>query len=576
VALISFTVGGFQSYREPQTVTIDPDLTLVAGRNNVGKSALLRALRVFVEPQEGWREDFDVSYTWSLTSEELLRLTLGPMDTSNEWTSWANGRATHLVKATYRMTPGSSDTTVGPSNLYLYGLELPDEGKRATGAPGGSPQWDTGEWAGDAFIGLLTRAPEALVRRVRFVAPRRIESGLRPLQPTPNLEPDARNLTEVALYLDMRSKTRTFRALTDFMVTAFPEIEALTVMPADEGTASGRLALNYEDLEQPISLEQSGTGVAQMLALATAILTTSEQSLFLIDEPQAYLHPHAERSLLKLLLDNPLHQYVIATHSGFLLSTYRLANARLLTVRDGATQVTEFPSRTDLLSELGITAADLWSTEKVLWVEGRSEVEAIAIAIGDAAADVVVRPMPESASRFSSTSTRQADATYRFLEDVATAIAPLPVRMLFLFDMDEKTPEHRARIETASGGAAVFLPTRELENLFLDADLLTRALQERAELVGVEPPTSDEVQAKLDDMLTRHEDRSLFLRTPPAGDDPRHLVRGAEVLRRLYWGTTQSAYDKVSDGKRLAELAKQHKPELLEPLRAIVRGLLGD
>jgi hypothetical protein len=176
----------------------------------------------------------------------------------------------------------------------------------------------------------------------------------------------------------------------------------------------------------------------------------------------AYLHPHAERSLLQFLADNDQHQYIIATHSNYLLSARPLTSARLLAMQEGATRVIEFPSQAELLSELGITAADLWSTEKILWVEGPSEVEAVAVALADAANDVRVMPMPDAASRFSSTSTHQAEATYRFLEDVVTAIAPLPVQMVFLFDSDEKTPEHRGKIEEASKGSAVFLPVREL------------------------------------------------------------------------------------------------------------------
>src|SRR5262249_44886 len=135
------------------------------------------------------------------------------------------------------------------------------------------------------------------------------------------------------------------------------------------------------------------------------------------DEPQAYLHPHAERSLIELLGDNPQHQYVIATHSNFLLGARPLSSARLLTMEGGVTRITEFPARDDLLSELGLTARDFWSTESILWVEGRSEVEALRVAAGETASNIYISAMPENASRFSSASTQQAEATYRFLSE---------------------------------------------------------------------------------------------------------------------------------------------------------------
>jgi AAA ATPase domain len=328
--LVSFTVGGFQSYREPQPITIDPDVTLVAGRNNVGKSALLRALRVFVEKQEGTHDDFHVSYTWSFTPDELLELTLAPGETAAEYEEWAKQRDRHELMATYRRRPEIEGAVVEAAQLYLYGLELPAEGKRATGGPE-SPAlaWDAGEWAGAAYLQMLARAPTELVRRVKFVGPRRIESGLRALNPVPELQPDAANLMDVVLYLDMNSKMRKFRELTTFMVSAFPEIQAITVMRA-------------------------GSKGPQRLR----------------------------------------------------------------------------PCRS------------LWETR--------------------------------------------------------------------------------------------------------------------------------------DEMLASQDDRSLFGRPPPAGTDPVESVRASEVLRRLYWDMSAGDYDKVSDGKRLAELAVQYKQELLDPLREIVASLTGD
>jgi predicted ATPase len=574
--LTAFSVGDFQSYGDPRSITIDPKLTLVAGRNNVGKSALLRALRVPVEQQEGAGPNFAISYTWEMSADELLGLALLPSDTSPEFTEWARQRETHTVKVTLRRrsdadTPGQ---TVHGNELYVSEFELPNEGKRATGGPGATPQWEAGGWGGNAYMDFLLRIAD-LRTRTSFITPRRIQQGPWGLVQTGTLEPDARNLTEVVLHLYMNSPTRKFQALRDFMVAAFPEIQTLTVMEVAGQPHQGQLGVVYENLEHPVPMLQCGTGVEQLLALAVGLLTAPAERLFLIDEPQAYLHPHAERSLLELLEANPQHQYVIATHSAYLLGTRPLSDARLLTFENGVTRVTEFPSATDLLSELGLTAADLWLAENVLWVEGRSEVEAVRVAAGELGRDVRVRPMPESASRFSSASPRQAQATYRFCSEVMEAIAPLPVRMLFLFDSDEKSAEHRQRIEEESRGNARFLEGRELENLFLDLDLLTMALSERSALLGWEAPSKEEVGEALANLLASQEDRRLFPRPLIDGEDATQWVRGSEVLSRMFWEFTTSEYDKVSDGKWLAELAAEHNPSLLQPLRTVLEELVG-
>jgi len=57
MCLQQVVIQGFQSYAEEQTIEIDEHVTLLAGRNNVGKSALLRALQIPVERQEGVAKD---------------------------------------------------------------------------------------------------------------------------------------------------------------------------------------------------------------------------------------------------------------------------------------------------------------------------------------------------------------------------------------------------------------------------------------------------------------------------------------------------------------------------------------
>src|SRR5262245_52556075 len=73
--LSTVEIRGYQSYRESQAIELDPQLTLIAGRNDVGKSALLRVLRLFTEPQVGPHEDFALVHRWSgLTTAQLLPL----------------------------------------------------------------------------------------------------------------------------------------------------------------------------------------------------------------------------------------------------------------------------------------------------------------------------------------------------------------------------------------------------------------------------------------------------------------------------------------------------------------------
>jgi hypothetical protein len=421
-----------------------------------------------------------------------------------------------------------------------------------------------------------------LLGKVSYVTPRRIEQGPRPLNAQRELAPDARNLAEVLLFFQLNYPNTLFSGLIAFMSEAFPEIETITVKTQEDVQSTPPTAepaiLYRHARDRPIPLRLSGSGIEQMLALAIGVMTAQPGRLFLIDEPQAYLHPHAERSLLRLLDEHEHHQFIIATNSSVLLNARVISQARLLSIEEGATQVTEPVGRDLLLTELEITAGDLWLADAVLWVEGASEVEVFNVLAAELApsdrAGLVIRRMPAEASRFSSENERRADATYQFCDEVSAAVAPLAVSMRFLFDPDDKSDDMKERIEKASRGRAVFLPVRELENLFLSARVIHASLVERSELLDQPAPSLADVVSELQETLRKTDDRKLYPRGLQTGEREESRVRGSEVLQRLYWNFTTSDYDKPDDARRLAQLAQEHEPAALEPLRGVLRLVL--
>ena len=315
-----------------------------------------------------------------------------------------------------------------------------------------------------------------------------------------------------------------------------------------------------------------------MLALTVGVLTAGESKLILIDEPQAYLHPHAERSMLRLLDDHPEHQYIVATHSHVLLRSQPLPKARLLSLEHGATRVARVENEQQALGELGVTAADLWLVDRLLWVEGASEERVFgllaAAKLSDAEhATLGICRMPE-ASRFAARSQSKADATFRFCAEVARAVRPVAVRMLFVFDGDEKSEQFRQRLQESSGGRAEFLPVRELENLFLRADLLYRGLTALCEQAEIPAPDLPTVGAKLDDLLLQHDDPDVYpLGALKEGQNAKAVIRGSKVLGRMWADLALADYDKVADGERLARASIETGGDELAPLAHILERL---
>src|SRR5258708_27375681 len=69
--LANIRVRGFQSYLVEQAVKLNSDLTVLAGQNNVGKTALLRSIRQIADPKPGAGPDFMVEYEWEMAPQEI-------------------------------------------------------------------------------------------------------------------------------------------------------------------------------------------------------------------------------------------------------------------------------------------------------------------------------------------------------------------------------------------------------------------------------------------------------------------------------------------------------------------------
>lgn len=555
---------------------------MLAGRNNVGKSAFLRALRHPREPQKGVHDDYSLVLTWTLHLEELRSL-LPPVNNSSAQLHGELAAAElHTLRATFLPGPPPRVRSAGESppvrGVFCARLELPAVDLAAEGVPNTKPGWSRRLQGSTSGVDDTMDVAARLATDPIYVAPRRVEQGRHFFSPAKELTADARNLTDVLLDVQLNRSTSVFPMLVAFLQDAFPDIETISVITEDEGVSgqmSGEPHIYFAGRSEPVPVENCGTGVEQLLALATAITTADRPRLFLIDEPQAYLHPHAESSLMRLLEQHCEHQYVIATHSHQVLNSRPLNQARLLTLHDGETRVHAPTEPHAILAELGVTAADLWLTDRLLWVEGPSEAEIVKTIIDHdwtkaESSGLEVRPMPDAASRFSARSARQAEATYRFCSQVVSAVSPLPVRMLFLFDRDEKTDAHIDAIQQSSGGRARFLPVRELENVFLHAGLLGGVLHDRCAMLACPPPSLEAVAEKLQEILERGEDRAMFPSGPPAKGAARDVVRGASVLDALFWEFTTTPYDKVRDGRDLASAAVAHAPQILAPLRAVL------
>ena len=591
---------GFRSYTTLQTIDFESDVTILAGRNNVGKSALLTALRAPAAFPVS-TPDFTFDFTWHAQRGELEER-LRRQSTGSEVATGLLGVATEFeVVASLRPTVDASPlTALGfPSQYLVQGMlgqiQLTEAGISGTSlkvqpfrdaarspatcwlwwteGPLNGAQGDAANQAAHSLIGLWELIAQSL--SLYYIQPRMPGAAKTRWSPTLGLSSDGANLTNVVATLYTQSRRVLFPLLETFVCDSFPEIKHLDVS-FDSDPPQAEIVILYgrdEDLKVPLSL--CGTGIEQLITLATAILTATRDQTLLIDEPHAFLHPHAERKLLGFIREHSRHQYIIATHSPVFLTAYPITHTRLLTIGPTGTAVANARSASEILSELGVTASALWSHDAILWVEGPSE-EAVcdvvkAESLGASSGNqVLVKQMPVLAFQ-AAKGARAAHSVVEFSTALSELLSPLKTNYVFLFDADERSDAVKQSIKEATNSRARFLGARELENLLLDPAAIHRVVDGRCEALAIDRPTLQQIEEELRSLVEMTDDQRLYPRTA-AAPDPDKVV-GSEVLDRIWWTWLKSPYEKVRDGAALASAVLTTTPARLAPIVRLLEEL---
>ena len=331
-------------------VLLTKGITVLTGRNNVGKTRILQAI-AGLHPDAQW-------------SAPLPEARIEFADTVIELETGQNG-ALERYEVTGRGGRVTAAWEPDPNNAGYSVLRLSDAGGIVS-VP------DRGRW--NTWPVPSKELAEATLRRLVFVPAQRTIPGTVFARRVKTPGPSGPDLG-MAIFTRRNDDASEFHELQRVMADLFPEVDAILT----QAVGDQQVRITYRDrfARRNTPLEQSGTGVAQALHLIALTLFAEPGRVLLIDEPHAYLHPGAERRLVQFLRDHPEHSYVCATHSPVFINAADPDACWLVTRDEHGTAMhsvfAEGYSRRHIFSELGIDPGDVALAERILFVEGPSD-----------------------------------------------------------------------------------------------------------------------------------------------------------------------------------------------------------
>jgi predicted ATPase len=510
VRLISFQLKNYKSYIDSGLIELGPGINVIVGKNNAGKSALIETLipnfpfgpkphRSLVTKRTSTDLINPISskhLTVELTGAELRKILLEhgsdfavPMP---EGAQPGEGPGRSLLKDLFQRS-SIKIALMAEAGGHIKAERIPSfDSFQSTQATRFAARADRSDFK---FLGAAqaTHNPElGTVVGTAFVAnsytfrAERYNVAECGYGGASQLTPDASNLPQVLNVLQGNNPSR-FLRFNELVRQIFPTIQRITVKP---NPANSNLQVlvwtNHPDLERDdlaISLNECGTGVGQVLAILYVAINSAAECTIVIDEPNTFLHPGAVRTLMEILRSFPLQQFIISTHSSEVIRASQPSSLSFIKWNDGVTSAErlEPSSISDLravLREVGASIADVFGSDRIVWVEGQTEEECFRIVVEKlikrslfGTAIVAVRDTGSFESK-----RRDAKAIWEIYERLSHAQALLPPALAFSFDREGRTETEMKDLVRQSRGKVFFLPRRMLENYVLDADAITGLL----------------------------------------------------------------------------------------------------
>ncbi|WP_245437058.1 ATP-dependent nuclease [Mesorhizobium helmanticense] len=398
------------------------------------------------------------------------------------------------------------------------------------------------------------------------------------------LTPDAQNLPAV-LHTLIGSRGTMFQKLVSHLRDIFPTVGNLSVRPNPNNNQLEIRVWPTEEMnavELSFPLNASGTGVAQAIAILTAIMTIND-SVIIIDEINSFLHPSAVKSLIRVIKTHyGSHQYIISTHAPEVISfcdpdTIHIVKRTGYESSIEPLKLDDVDAFRNVAEHLGVSMADVFAAERIIWVEGPTEELCFPLIYqhsGSSELRGIIFTAVSATGDFM-TGRRSRALVYDVYKRLSSATTPLRVSVVFSFDTEKLSPEQCAEMRRESGGLVHFLPRRHLECYLVDPEAIAAFIAEK-DVDGSTSVSGEIIRKKILELGPQKEFNNRKWRGDIADPNWLGALDAARFINRVCSETSECkvTFSKKADSLFLLKYIFLKKPDQLSPLVKYVKELV--